>query len=275
MNSKIIYDLGSNNGDDIPYYLQKADKVVAVEANPVLCDEIRSRFEAEIESGKLFLENYVVTTSGSAAPKVKFYISKGNHVESQFPKPINIHDFEEVTLPSKAILDLIREYGDPHYIKIDIEHYDAEILKDLFSNGVFPPYISAESHDAMVFALMVTCARYNAFKLVEGISVSEKYMNHDISVAKGTRKYSFPHHSAGPFGDDIDGEWLSAKDFIRVLGTQGLGWKDIHATTLVKPGDLRRRDIEPKIILGLVKEYVALLKGFISLRKNVIKTKND
>jgi hypothetical protein len=31
---KIIYDLGANNGDDIPYYLLKADTVVAVEANP-------------------------------------------------------------------------------------------------------------------------------------------------------------------------------------------------------------------------------------------------
>jgi FkbM family methyltransferase len=264
MNSKIIYDLGANNGANIPYYLEKADKVVAVEANPVLCDEIRSRFDAEIECGKLFVENYIITTSSSAAPKAKFYISKGHHVLSQFPKPRNLHNFEELELPQKSILDLIREYGDPHYVKIDIEHYDAEILKELFSNGVSPPYISAESHDAMIFAIMVA-AGLNAFKLVEGISVSEKYKNHDI---KGTKKYSFPHHSAGPFGDDIDGEWFSAKDFIRILGTQGLGWKDIHATNLVKPRDLRRRDIEPKIILGLIKEYITLLKSFISLRKN-------
>ena len=76
MNSKSIYDLGANKGDDIPYYLQKADKVVAVEANPVLCDEIRNRFDAYIKNGKLFLENYVVTTSDTAAPEVKSYISK-------------------------------------------------------------------------------------------------------------------------------------------------------------------------------------------------------
>ena len=35
-NKKVIYDIGSNNGDDIPYYLMKCDKVVAVEANPLL-----------------------------------------------------------------------------------------------------------------------------------------------------------------------------------------------------------------------------------------------
>jgi len=31
---RIIYDFGANTGNDIPYYLKKADVVVAVEANP-------------------------------------------------------------------------------------------------------------------------------------------------------------------------------------------------------------------------------------------------
>ena len=32
---EIIYDFGSNNGCNLAYYLKKADKVVAVEANPL------------------------------------------------------------------------------------------------------------------------------------------------------------------------------------------------------------------------------------------------
>ena len=43
---KIIYDFGANNGDDIPYYLMKADEVIAVEANPKLCDVIKNRFSS-------------------------------------------------------------------------------------------------------------------------------------------------------------------------------------------------------------------------------------
>jgi hypothetical protein len=38
LDRKVIHDIGANNGDDIPYYLKKADIVVAVEADPVLCD---------------------------------------------------------------------------------------------------------------------------------------------------------------------------------------------------------------------------------------------
>ena len=37
---KIIYDIGANNGDDIGYYLKKADQVIAVEANPDLSKRI-------------------------------------------------------------------------------------------------------------------------------------------------------------------------------------------------------------------------------------------
>ena len=44
----VIYDFGRNNGDDVEYYLLEADKVVGVEANPILCDEVRRRFPAEI-----------------------------------------------------------------------------------------------------------------------------------------------------------------------------------------------------------------------------------
>ena len=55
---KIIYDFGSNNGDDIPYYLEKADKVVAVEANPGLVAQIVSRFSKDIAAQKLIVEHW-------------------------------------------------------------------------------------------------------------------------------------------------------------------------------------------------------------------------
>ena len=48
---KIIYDIGSNNGDDIPYYLLKSDLAVAIEANPDLCNLINQRFKNEIVKG--------------------------------------------------------------------------------------------------------------------------------------------------------------------------------------------------------------------------------
>jgi FkbM family methyltransferase len=232
MNKKIIYDFGSNNGDDIPYYLLKSDLVVAVEANPALCSHIKSRFKEQISNGNLMVENYVLNV-GDPSSDVPFYLNTKNHVLSQLPKPVHdSHDFEEVLLPSKNVIKIIQKYGEPFYIKIDIEHYDVIVLRELLINNIFAPYISCESHSINVFATLVALGKYNAFKLVDGRSVSDRYRNSEIITKNGNVKYSFPYHSAGPFGNDISGPWMTPDNFFQLLAMEGLGWKDIHASNI-------------------------------------------
>jgi FkbM family methyltransferase len=233
---KIIYDFGANNGDDIPYYLLKADQVIAVEANPVLANHIRARFAEAIAAGRLVVEACALTVEESG-PAVPFYVHKLNHVLSQFPRPepAQLAEFDEIQVPSSNVVQLIRRHGEPHYIKVDIEHYDQAILRALFDAGVFPPYISAESHSAEVFALLLTVGRYQAFKLVDGRSVPARYREARIMTLSGEAGYSFPAHSAGPFGQDVAGPWMTANNFFRVLGFVGLGWRDIHASRADAP----------------------------------------
>lgn len=232
---KIIYDLGANNGDNISYYLLKSDLVIAVEANPLLCDQIKSRFSQEIAEKRLIVENCVIDVS-SSSENVPFFIHKYNHVWSQFlsPAPSLMSDFEKVYLPSQNIIKLIQSYGSPYYIKIDLEYYDKIILKHLFVNNIFPPYISAESHSIDIFCLFVTFG-YESFKLVDGNLVETKYKNHSITTNNGWEIYSFPYHSAGPFGNDINGDWMTKDNFSRLLLFAGLGWKDIHASNIDLP----------------------------------------
>ena len=136
---KVIYDLGANNGDDIPYYLTKADKVVAVEANPELANKIKDRFLQEIESGKLVVEACAVTINN--ASEVNFYLCDDPVLSTL--KTTDNSRFQKAILPAKNVVHLINEHGLPHYIKIDVEFYDHIILKYLFENGIRPPYISA------------------------------------------------------------------------------------------------------------------------------------
>ena len=42
MNSKLVYDIGMNDGTDSAYYLRRGYSVVAVEANPILAEESSS-----------------------------------------------------------------------------------------------------------------------------------------------------------------------------------------------------------------------------------------
>jgi FkbM family methyltransferase len=230
---QIIYDFGANNGDDVAYYLLKADLVVAVEANPALANQIRARFADEVANGRLFIENCVLTVD-PGSDRVPFYVHKSNHVLSQFPPPeqARAHEFEEIELPSENVVSLIEKYGEPFYIKIDVEHYDQVILEHLFANGVMPPYISAESHSADVLAMLIALGKYEAFKLVDGRSVPVKYKNAQIKTRDGVHTHSFPEHSAGPFGEDIAGPWMTRNNFFRLLSFAGLGWKDIHASRI-------------------------------------------
>lgn len=233
---RIIFDFGANNGDDIPYYLAKAHLVVAVEANPVLADHIRQRFAQPIAEGRLVVEACALTVE-AAAEAAPFWVHRTNHVLSQFPKPApdKLAEFQEISVPTVNVVELIRRHGEPYYVKIDIEHYDQAILRALFENGIFPPYISAESHSAEVFALLLALGRYRAFKLVDGRGVSTRYRDARIMTLQGEGRYSFPNHSAGPFGEDVAGPWMTADNFFRVLGYLGLGWRDIHASRVDEP----------------------------------------
>jgi FkbM family methyltransferase len=219
----VIYDFGSNNGDDLPYYLLRADKVVAVEANPSLCDQIVSRFSSEMNTGRLAVENVVLDVTGSAS-EVPFYIHKTDHVLSQFPKPDSLLNFETVMLPSARPRDLLKVHGDPYYVKIDIEHYDNVVLRDIFEAGYRPEYISAELHSIDVFCTMVALGGYSHFKLVDGRSIPELYTNARIFANGGELSYSFPRHSAGPFGNDIKGPWMTPEQIVDVIASERLGW---------------------------------------------------
>ena len=54
---KIIFDFGANNGQNLSYFLEKADIVVAIEANKNLVKKIKSDFKQSIDSGKLIDEH--------------------------------------------------------------------------------------------------------------------------------------------------------------------------------------------------------------------------
>ncbi|MFM8497682.1 MAG: glycosyltransferase 61 family protein [Planctomycetia bacterium] len=238
----IIYDFGANVGGNLDYYLCKADLVVAVEANPSLCRAIEMQFAAEISAGRLVVEN-VVLVAERGPPSTPFFIHRHNHVLSQWPRPpaSKLGEFTEVVLPTRHVLDVIGTYGPAHYIKIDIEHSDAVILRALLENHVRPDYISAEGHDADIFCLLVALGGYNAFKLVDGASVQDVFAALEIATRNGRKTHTFARHSAGPFGNDIPGPWHGKNTFLQVVGRVGLGWKDIHASLVDQPPRQRAR----------------------------------
>lgn len=165
-----------------------------------------------------------------------FYIHRTNDVLSQLPKPepADLERFEAVSVPQRTPSSIVREFGEPHYIKIDVEHFDAAVLAELFSNQILPDHISAESHSVLVFALLVANG-YESFNLVEGQTVSLMYRDATVQTPEGPGRFRFRHHSAGPFGEDIATPWYGRESFFYALASARLGWKDIHASKVIPP----------------------------------------
>ena len=245
--NKIIYDFGASRGENIPYYLLKSDLIIAVEADPRNCQHIEKKFYNEIKSGKLILEKCILAEKNEKIEK--FYIHKNNYLLGQFPRPIDSlnNDFFEIEISSKDVLEVIKFYGKPYYIKIDLEEYDEIILKRILSNNIKPNYISVEATNPNIFKLLYSLGEYNSYKLVEGNNVEYVYKNLKIYIKSIINKYSFPKNSSGPFGNEIYGAWINKENFAELMEFKSWGWRDIHCSLF----DLPEKEASPKKYINI------------------------
>jgi FkbM family methyltransferase len=228
--SPLVYDVGMNNGDDSHYYLAKGYSVIGIEADPELARSCRERFASEIACGKMNVLNIGV---GLAEGHFKFYVNRRLNTLSTFShRELDSGEWDVEHVEMKRLSSVIREFGDPLYIKIDVEHYDHLVLFDLYNNSIRPPYISAEAHCIDTYCALVMMG-YEEFALVQGESVPFRYGKHTIRRVDGSpAPYEFRLHSSGPFGDDLDVSWVNKMSLLKQLLNYGLGWIDIHARRL-------------------------------------------
>lgn len=231
---KIIVDFGANRGQNLQYYLLKADVVVAVEANPHLCADLRKKFAQEIKEGRLFVENCVVVERINIEAKpVTFWISNKSDVLSTFVKPQDLENFKTIFVRGRTPASIIRSYLNGEetllYCKFDLEGYDAPALRSLFSSDIFPSYLSVEIQTKEALSEVLAKKVYKAFMITDGASVMKKYRNTNIKVGESKSTFSFAQHSAGPFGEDLIGRRISSEKLEKLIRFKGYGWRDVHA----------------------------------------------
>jgi len=270
---KLIFDVGFHNGDDTAYYLSRGHRVVAIEANPVLAEEGRRKFHAEIESGSLTLVNCGVWHRGRTL--LTFFVNETDSGWSSFVKDLGQRGgkYHEIQIECVTTAELFEKYGVPWYLKVDIEGSDKAVVSTLTGKNA-PRYLSCElEHDSPALDLLSECG-YTGFKLVNQVTFTQslpifdnqfpiravrklsvqlplfrkaiaglpdalrsKYMLWDTFRDK--YPYTFSRYSSGPFGEDTEGEWVSASAMRAKLsylfhqfGRYGLErefWFDLHA----------------------------------------------
>ena len=225
---RTVYDVGMHQGEDTEFYLSRGCRVVGVEANPQLVGGLREKFVNEVASGRLsIIDRAIAPASG----KITFAINRNGSVWGTISQAFikrAVHtgeDLEFVEVEALPFRDILRRYGMPYYLKVDIEGMDMECVSALQEFTERPKFISIETaataNIASVeagFAELSTLwsLGYRRFKYVDQAGLGK--LDGKILDAEGPAvRYRYRSHSSGPFGDETPGEWLTIDRALRQM----------------------------------------------------------
>ena len=219
--SDLIFDVGLHVGEDTDFYLRKGFRVIAFEANPELCTRARQQFAKEIDSGQLILiEGAILPDPTSGDGKVRFYINEKNSIwGTALPDWSDRNSRLGTTsivmeVPAVDFSQVLRKYGIPHYMKIDIEGCDMVCIDALKEFQLRPDFISIES-DKTAFEKIkdeidvLAALGYDSFKAVEQSTIHEVQSPPNPPREGEYTSHTFPEGSSGLFGRELAGPWLS------------------------------------------------------------------
>ena len=163
----LIFDIGCHDGRDSEFYLKKGFTVVAVEANPSLCRQLKQRFAGQIASGQFLLVEKAIAEQGG---DVEFYLNlKASIWGTIRPEYAGAHGAAtKIVVPSITFSELIESFGVPHYMKVDIEGADLLCVEGLAHFPQRPRFIS----DRALLILWATNSR---------IEIAQQTRLHEIS----------------------------------------------------------------------------------------------
>ena len=228
----LVIDLGVSEGNDTAYYLSKGFRVIAVEADPATCDNLRQRFRSEIDVGNLMLLNFAA--SNSFGELLDIFVHKDHQAVSGIAKRAELSD--NYILHRVMTIDwltLVAQAGIPRYLKVDIEGNEGPFLQGMLGSPTLPEFVSVECYTFEPIAMLQQLG-YRRFKFVDqnppGGFVLPARQIEGLQISSANFA-----HASGPFGLDVfhDGDWLNA-DGVRpaweaTAAQLGQTWFDCHA----------------------------------------------
>lgn len=248
----VIYDIGMNGGEDTEYYLAKGFRVVAVDANPFQCQRVEKKLEKFINTRRLKILNLGVTDG--VEPEKDFFVNTKLSAWSSFNRDLagrKGHPLNKVRVQCSNITEIIKQWGEPYYIKVDVEGSEAVVINELMKSRIFPPYLSVSGGAIHIDLLLKN--GYDSFKYIPQEDVNK--ITPRFPPREGVYvDREFEIGSSGPFGEDTPGEWDTYESiYVKVsqlMNSNNLGinpnmqcgsakWHDLH---------VRHQAFESKII---------------------------
>lgn len=211
----LVFDLGMCYGEDAEFYLKKGFKVVSVEANPALCDRARTRFAREVGCGQLVVVNGAVADKPG---RIDFYVCRDEPARSTTVPELRDfwarqgETFEAIEVSTITVDDLFSRFGEPYYLKSDVEGQDLTVLRSLSRIAIAPSFLSFEvdfSHLREAMALLEGLG-YRKFGLVDQRSVPDQVVPHPACEG-GSIDHRFHVGCSGLFGREFPQQWEPAE----------------------------------------------------------------
>jgi FkbM family methyltransferase len=235
---RLIYDVGMHNGSDSEFYLRKGFDVIAIEANPEYVCRMRQRFEAEIAAGRLIIYDVALT---EAPGDVAFFVHEHDdwsRIDLSCDDRFSKGTYREIRVRGMPFSEIARQHRRPYYAKFDIEGPECMAIGQMFSVGIFPPFLSFEvNSDTNVILNLVSAHGYHNFQLLPQRDKSQ------IRLPNPPREgvyydARFDGYMSGPFGRELPGPWVSAEKVRETLLAHNRKvasediykeWFDVHA----------------------------------------------
>ena len=212
----LIFDIGCNTGQDSEFYLRKGFTVVAVEASPDLCVEIKRRFADEIAEGRFILVEKAIAEQ---AGEVEFYANDKENgwgtIRTSFAEKAVADGAppRKIVVPAVSFPTLIEKFGVPYYLKIDIQGADLLCIEGLAQFRERPKFVSFESslslpQQRLDELSLIRKLGYRRFKFIDQTSIPSQ-----APPSPAREGVYVDHHfefgATGLFGAELPGAWLT------------------------------------------------------------------
>jgi FkbM family methyltransferase len=216
MDKQLIIDVGMNTGIDTEFYLQKGFRVIAIEANPRLAEEVRGRLKDFVSSKQLVICNIAIA---EAPGEIDFYVNNQNSGWSTINKAFAERNerFGSTNTLTRVkcttFQQILREHGVPYYLKIDIEGADILCLESLRDFPTRPKFISIEAgltafDETFTELALMWLLGYRDFKIInQALNPQIKCPNPPLEGK--FIDFRFHGDCTGPFGEETTGPWLT------------------------------------------------------------------
>jgi FkbM family methyltransferase len=222
MRRDLIFDIGLHYGEDSELYLKKGFSVVAVEANPIIAAQAAKRLQEYLRTGQLTIVNKAI--AGDEGPIIFFACENVagwgttdiTWVERNRRFGASI---KEMSVDGIRFSSLIKEYGIPYYMKVDIEGADTLCLEGLLESHERPKFISIEScktsfDDLLNEFCLFQKLGFRNYKIIAQHKIAKQRLPYPPQEGKFV-DHSFEYGSSGAFGLELPGEWISLESVLK------------------------------------------------------------